>query len=186
MLDKKIFRQSYRKKRDAINIQVGQEEVRKILSALREMPLYQSSRKIFTYYSVGSEVDTKELIRLALLEGKEIYLPVCGKNHTMAIYKIHSLTDIVEGAYHIPVPADQSQPLRPEELDLTIVPGLCFDRQGYRIGYGGGYYDRFLPKIHPGTAVGFCYSSLLVPEVPRDAYDRKCDWVLTGDEVIAL
>lgn len=117
---------------------------------------------------------------------KEIYLPVCGNNHTMSLHRIRDLDDVIEGAYQIPVPADQTQPLNPEELDLVIVPGLSFDRQGYRMGYGGGYYDRFLSRLRPGIAVGICYTGLLVPEVPRDDFDQKCDWILTGDEVIAL
>jgi 5-formyltetrahydrofolate cyclo-ligase len=186
MQDKKTFRKIYREKREQIPAALRREESARILTALRQMPLYRNSRKIFTYYSVNSEVDTLDFIQAALSEGKEIYLPVCGKNHTMSLHQIHNLDDVMEGAYQIPVPADQTQPLNPEKLDLVIVPGLSFDRQGYRMGYGGGYYDRFLSCLRPGIAVGVCYTGLLVPEVPRDAFDQKCDWILTGDEVIAL
>lgn len=186
MLDKKSFRKRYREIRDQMPESIRQKENKAISHYFCGMSLYQKSQKIFTYYSVGSEVDTRRIIAQAFADEKRIFLPVCGEKNSLRLYEIRHPEDLMPGAYGIPIPTNCSEPFQPFEVDLSIVPGLCFDAEGYRVGYGGGYYDRFLPQIKENTAVGLCYFSSLVPKVPRNIYDRKCDWIVTGNGVIKL
>jgi 5-formyltetrahydrofolate cyclo-ligase len=90
----------------------------------------------------------------------------------------------VPGVWNIPVPPETSPELLP---DVLLVPMLAFDRNGYRLGYGGGFYDRTLVKlraIKPVVAIGVAYSAQEVPEVPRAPFDQPLDWIMTERETL--
>ncbi|MBQ1546158.1 MAG: 5-formyltetrahydrofolate cyclo-ligase [Clostridia bacterium] len=133
---------------------------------------YIYAETIFTYVAAENEVETRGIIHAAWAAGKNIAVPKCIDNtNEMQFYIIKSMSDLKPGVFGIMEPDPEK--CRPEmnySRGLCIVPGLTFDMEGYRIGYGKGYYDRFLKKFN-GTAMGLCYSSGIRMRLPRSEYD---------------
>jgi 5-formyltetrahydrofolate cyclo-ligase len=143
--------------------------------------LFYEAKSIFIYVSVADEVDTYEIIKKALEFGKEVYVPYINdpENFQMQAAKIYSLDDLGIGEFNIPT-AKNIEII--ENPDLTIVPGLGFDRNKNRIGYGGGYYDRYLSK-NQTTSVGFFASDFEIDEIETNEYDYKLDYIITEKEI---
>ena len=123
----------------------------------------------------------------ALKAGKRLAFPRCHPDTcTMTYGIVSSLDDLVEGAYGILEPREDAEIYvpAPYKHDICVVPAVCFDKKGYRIGYGKGYYDRFLSGFG-GTSVGFCLSRFLCDSLPRGRYDRAVDLIITEKGVIA-
>ena len=146
------------------------------LLALRE---YASAHTIFTYVSKPIEVDTISLIQAAHLNHKKVAVPRCVPGtYEMEFYYISSLNDLEPGMFGVLEPV-VSRCERVEHFQgLCIVPGLSFDAQGYRLGYGKGYYDRFLSNFH-GITVGICYNRCVQWNLPHGYYDRPVDYLIT-------
>ena len=141
-----------------------------IYNNLSVLPELQAAERVFLYLSVRREVDTRRLIRSLLDQGKTVALPVSLAEGQMffAEYRPGELT---EGSIvPIPEPDGDAPKVEPEDGDLILVPALTFDRNGYRLGQGGGYYDRFL-SAHELFSVGLARDGLLLEEVPREAHD---------------
>lgn len=141
--------------------------------------LFRSAQRIFLYASHGTEINTHHLIQEAFAFGKTIALPKCMSDGIMDFYLYDGV--LAEGKYHIPEPIG-TEILYPAENDLMIVPGLAFDENGYRIGQGGGYYDRYLSK-HNCILVGFCRECNFMKQVPRMWNDLPVDFVITEKAV---
>lgn len=142
--------------------------------------LYRQAQRIFCYYSVGREVSTRDLLEDAVNKGKTVALPVSGPHGEMAFFRYTGT--LQTGRYGIPEPVCGKE-LVPEKEDLILVPGLCFDRMGYRLGQGGGYYDRYL-AAHRGTTMGLCRDRFLREALPRSWNDLPVEYVLTETETI--
>lgn len=130
------------------------------------------------YVSVFGEPDTYNIIDFALKNGKRIAVPYC-KGQTMDFYEIHSLDDLEVGAFGIPtVDASSAQKFSDFNNSICIVPALAFDIYGNRLGYGGGFYDRFLSKNEIQT-LGLCYERCISAGISAENYDVKINSVLT-------
>lgn len=151
-MNKSEIRANILRIRDAIPSSDKAEKDRKIHISFQNTSEYMKSKKILIYVSFGSEIDTHPLITNALNAGKTVCVPVTDrKTHTITPSQILGMDELEPGAYGILAPkSDKIRPVSGEEIDLTIVPGLAFDPNGYRIGYGGGYYDRFFEKYPHG------------------------------------
>ncbi len=154
-----------------------------IYNNLSVLPELQAARRVFLYLSVRREVDTRRLIRSLLAEEKTVALPVSLPEGRMffAEYRPGSLID--GSVVPIPEPDADAPRLEPEEGDLILVPALTFDRKGYRLGQGGGYYDRFL-SAHALFSVGLARDALLLEEVPREAHDCAVSCLVTETSVL--
>ena len=139
---------------------------------------FRQSDVVFAYHSVGKEVDTLTIIETALHTGKQVALPRCGKQGEMSFYLIEGRQDLTAGKYGIPEPAAHCAAAAATHRSLCLVPGLAFDLQGYRIGYGGGYYDRFL-KAFAGTSVGLARECMLCKDLPKEDLDSAVDALVT-------
>lgn len=140
---------------------------------------YLTGGAVFTYIAKGDEVGTLELITAAWAEGRRVAAPRClDANGRMAFYWIQSWGDVQPGRFGVLEPVETCPPAQAEENDLCVVPALSFDASGYRLGYGKGYYDRFLSGF-PGVSVGFCFEACMTWRLPRDSYDRPVDAVIT-------
>jgi 5-formyltetrahydrofolate cyclo-ligase len=141
---------------------------------------YIDSSIIFAYVSKQHEVDTSLIINKAFKDKKTIALPKCEKNNIIKFYKVTSLDDLeLNKNFGILEPIKtESTAIRDLTKGLCIVPGLCFDIQGFRLGYGMGYYDRFL-KNFGGDKIGICYSNCILPELPRNSFDEPVDLLVT-------
>lgn len=162
---------------------LGEEEKQALDLKIEEKFLnsdqYKRARVILTYVSTELEVDTRALIDAALADKKTVAVPRCNPSGcTMDFYEIRSLSDLKKGYFGILEPTKSCKRLEKYGKAVCVVPGMTFDRAGNRIGYGKGYYDRFLAEFR-GTSVGFCYSMNTVEELPTGEFDKSVDFVLT-------
>lgn len=172
--------------RDAIPPAEKIEKDRKIHISFQNTSDYTESKKILIYVSFGSEIDTHRLIVNALDAGKTVCVPITErKTHTITPSQILSMDELEPGEYGILAPKpDKIRPVPGEIIDLTLVPGLAFDRNGYRIGYGGGYYDRFFEKYPHGKKIALCYDFQLQDSIPLNSFDIPVDILITESKLI--
>ncbi len=130
------------------------------------------------YVSVNNEVETAEIIRYLLKNNKKVAVPYCSDSN-MEFYYINSPEDLVKSRFGIPsVDIVKSEKFKNFDKALCIVPTVSFDNNGNRIGYGGGYYDRFLAE-NKLTTLGLCYERCMSENIPSESFDIKMDYVLT-------
>ena len=177
-MDKKILRRQAKIQRDIMPEDIRHAKSKIICRNLIADDVFQNANVIFCFISFGSEVETKRIIETALSMGKRVCVPHTLGNHIMEANEITSQTEYRPDRYGIPEPTEQHI-VPPSEIDLIIVPGLLFDRRGYRIGYGGGYYDTFLSKCS-GTSVGVVFSEFIIDTIVPDEYDVAVDRVISA------
>lgn len=180
--EKKDFRKKYREIRKNISAEKKQRENKKIYESFFKLPEYEKAKTVFAYVSYKDEVETLSIIEKMIQDGKVVSVPFCHtETHEMSAVIIESLSCLKEGAYGILEPDECGRKLKKDEIDLVVVPGLCFSEEGYRIGYGGGYYDRFL-EGYKGFSVGLAFSDCIAKEIPTDNTDKKVDKVIFPKE----
>jgi 5-formyltetrahydrofolate cyclo-ligase len=141
---------------------------------------WKQARTVFIYLSIGREPRTRGLILSALADGKTVAVPRCLGNGEMEARVISSLDGLQPGPFGIPEPDHSSRLLPPQEIDLVVAPCVAADRHGYRLGHGGGYYDRYLANIQC-PSVCLCRACLLQDELPYDSFDHPVGFVITED-----
>lgn len=149
-----------------------------IQARLLRLPEYVSARHVFVYFAVGREVATQGIISHALSVGKTVALPVCGDNSDMRFLKLTAPSELKAGKFGIPEPLPDAPELVPAQGDIMIVPALCCDEQGNRLGHGAGYYDRFLANASCFT-VCLCRRKMLEKQIPTEPTDIKVSLALT-------
>lgn len=149
--------------------------------------IYKNANQILCYAALSEEINTDEIIVKALEDKKLVALPVCADlNGNMDFYYINSLSDVKTGSFGIREPdVELCAKVIDFENAVCIVPALSFDKNGYRLGYGKGYYDRFLEKF-ASISAGMCYNNLLSNQLPVDKYDRHVDYIFSENEIIQL
>lgn len=142
--------------------------------------LLKNIKTVLTYVSFGDEAGTTKIIEHLLAEGFSVAVPGCGACGKMDFYRINSMDDLTPSKWGIlePDPVEENI-VKDFNETLCIVPGMAFDLNGNRTGYGGGYYDRFLAAAHNVTAAGLCYDSLIYDEVPSEPHDISVDYIIT-------
>ena len=178
MNNKKSLRQHYKSVRNSISNDEKHIFDNLIFSSFTSSDYFAAFSTFLIYVSCGSEVDTRNIIDFALKNGKRVAVPYCiGTN--MSFYEIKSLDDLIDGAFGIPS-ADASKALKIIDYSgsLCIVPALSFDDNGNRLGYGGGYYDRFLSLQYIPT-LGLCYEKCIADKIPSEHFDVNIDCILT-------
>ena len=136
---------------------------------------YKKCKLVLTYVSLDDEVDTIKLIKYSLNIGKKVAVPKC-ENEIINFYYISSLEDLSKGNYGILEPKGKNI-VSNFESSICIVPGICFDKEGNRIGYGKGYYDKFLIKYR-GIKIGLTYRECIVNKIDIYEHDIKMDKVI--------
>ncbi len=154
-----------------------------IASNLYSLPEFKSAHAILFYVSIGSEVKTHEMIGHALNQGKRVCVPVTDKEqHEIAPCEIRSFEELSKGAFGIPEPIEK-KPVPLSQIDLVIVPGVAFDEQGNRLGYGMGYYDKLLMKLR-APAIALSFELQLLPSIPTESHDVRVSKIVTEKRVI--
>lgn len=181
---KNQLREIYRKKRLSMTATERLSADQNIARHLCRLSEYQNNNTILLYVSKSIEVDTYNLISMALKDGKSVAVPRCiTGTRNMAFYYINSLEDLEKGAFGVYEPRIETcTSVMNMTQGLCIVPGMAFDINGYRLGYGKGYYDRFL-SVFQGDVVGLCYSNCICWQLPRGLYDRNVDILVTNQFV---
>lgn len=180
VVNKKELRNLQKAKRNAMSEENKKNYDKIIFEKVITSKEYLKAKAIFIFVSYQKEVDTHKIIDYSLKCGKIVCVPrVISKEAGMDAVRIESLDDLESGAYGIPEPKKSIPPYDKKKIDLIFLPGLAFDDKGGRIGYGGGFYDRFLNEINETVPkIGLGYSFQMVEEVPTDKYDIKIDKVI--------
>jgi 5-formyltetrahydrofolate cyclo-ligase len=184
---KELLRHEVLAKRDARSAEERFEKSAEIASRLVKLSEIIKAESIFTYVSFRSEVDTHRMIDSFLAKGKVVSVPLSDmKKKIINPFIIKSLeNDLVPGVFGILEPdLGKIDPVIADKIDIVIVPGAAFSENGCRIGYGGGFYDRFLQN-RSITSYALAFDFQLVDEVPFDPeFDMKVDYIVTERRVI--
>ena len=156
------------------------ESDRQIIERFFEHPWLRESKTIFAYYGIGTEIQTTAMLRRLLRLNKRVLLPRVLGNGRMEAVELGKLEVLTEGQLGIPEPPFGVD-VPKDEIDLIVVPNLCCDRRGYRLGQGGGYYDRYLAD-YQGKTLAFCRSVTLFDDLLVEEFDRPVQRILTERE----
>ncbi len=184
---KKKLRAEAREMRRSMSPDGKQTLDRKIKNKLLNLWAVREAQTVLCYVSTDIEVDTREFINALLQMGKRVAVPRCeGEKSEMNFYYIQSLSELSPGSFGVDEPDPQrSIMVGKTEGSVCIVPAFMFDKKGYRLGYGKGYYDRYLSRYN-GSAIGVCYSANLQEELFHGKYDRAVDLVVTDKEILTI
>ena len=183
-MDKKILRKSLFEKRRALDKTQKSKWDKIISEKIINSDYFKNAEQILIFSSTENEFDTQYIIQHCRLLDKQVFYPVCTDGDgNMSFYKVDSADDLQVGMYNILEPKPTCKKYISQENDLVIVPCLSADRSRNRIGYGKGYYDRFL-KDFSGVSIAPCYDEMLWDEIPTDKYDIKINIIVTDKEVI--
>lgn len=147
-------------------------------------PAFAAATQIFAYVAMPHEVQTRALLTACLACGKRLALPVCNpQTHTMTFYRLDHMDELQTGVYRIPVPpATPDRICTPDAATLILLPMNAYDGAGYRLGAGGGYYDRYLAAHPTAQTLGICYASCRREALPHDSFDQKIKACVTENE----
>lgn len=154
-----------------------------IVQQVLALPDYQKAKTIFCYCATPQEISMDALLSDALEQGKQVCVPRCERPGIMSARQIRALSELKQGKFDIREPDACAPVVPPAQIDLCIVPCLCADQDGYRLGYGGGYYDRFLAQTSAYTVLICAESRVLSSPLPREATDIPCDCIVTERQV---
>lgn len=174
------LRQKYRSLRQSMPQEIKNQRDEAIADQVRRLWQYNSNSILLIYVSTPIEVDTFRIIRRALEDGKRVAVPRCvPDSRQMDFYYIQSIEELAPGMFGVLEPEANPERLYDErDGGLCIVPAFSYDWQGYRLGYGKGYYDRFLSRFE-GNIVGICYSDCVQRTLPHGRYDRPVELLVT-------
>lgn len=175
---KKELRKEIKKKAAALPEDYCKEADEIIFKKVISMPEYEKAEVIFCYVGTKREINTYPILNSILESGKRLGVPKCLSYGVMEVYEIENFRQLVSGAYGIMEPAKECKRIEPEEIELAIVPCLTCSPDGKRLGYGGGFYDRYLPKLHCPKMV-LCRKQLMTEDIPMDEFDVVLDGVIS-------
>ncbi|MCY6356491.1 5-formyltetrahydrofolate cyclo-ligase [Clostridium sp. ZS2-4] len=182
MKSKKEIREYINEKRLLLKAEEKLEFDTLIFNKLINSKEYIDSKHIFTYVSFNNEVDTQRFIQHALQDDKCVYVPkVISKQKGMKAIQIKSVNELKKGMYGIWEPASFEFSVDEQVIDLVVVPGIAFDIFGGRVGYGGGFYDRFLKKLNSNAVkLALAYDFQVMDKVPVEIHDVFIDRIITN------
>jgi len=173
---KEKLRRDILKKRKAMKKEDVAQYSKDIISRLVSLQTFKESNNIMIYLSFNNEVDTYKLMDICLKQGKKVLVPFCIKqNKKMIPSEVKDpQKELVMNSIGYKEPhMDYLREMRIDDIDLIIVPGVVFDYFGNRIGFGGGYYDRFLNNVTKAKTIALCYDYQLVDRIPADKFGRN-------------
>lgn len=183
--DKKDIRRFILGQREKIATNIRMEWDKNIFELLINSEFYTNASVIFAFVSFKSEVNTHIIIEHALKNSKTIYVPrIQSMEKGMEIFKINSLEDLKTGYFNILEPKESCFPADSNNIDLILMPGVAFDRQGGRVGYGKGFYDGFLRRMNKEVdKIALAYDFQILDKVPMDEFDIKIDGLVTNEGI---
>ena len=178
--EKSSLRKILLEKRDNTSFDLLQIASKQIQKKIKKIKQFRESQKIGSYYPIGSEILTQDIMQEAISNGKEVYLPrVVGKS--MEFRKINDFSSLEMGSFDIMEPTEEC-PID-NNLDVLLVPTVGISPIGIRLGYGRGYYDKFLAKNKMVT-ISLTLEKQIVKNIPKAEHDISIDWIVTEDRVL--
>lgn len=183
-MDKKDLRNLFLQKRKSIDVNAKAKKDIEISRRICDLNCFKNARQVLVFSSGKDEFDTRYIIERCREQGKRTFFPRClDKNGNMEFMKVDCLGDLAFGMYGILEPTQVCKRYKQLDGDIVIVPALAVDRAFNRLGYGKGYYDRFLKDFN-GVSICPCYEELISDTVPTDNHDIKVSIIVTDKEVI--
>lgn len=183
-MPKKIMRSSTLARRKGLSPAEVTALSRQIQERFLALPEFHQARTVALYSPIHNEVETDLVVREALSAGKRVFFPAT-VGETLSFREIQSLAELEPGKYGILEPPGDSHD--PAAFDLIVVPGICFDSAGRRIGYGKGYYDKALHRLErTGRLVAVCFDFQLMPEILGELHDVVMDLIVTEERVVRV
>lgn len=187
------MKQQLRQKTLALRSGLSAEQRRlyseKIFERVKALPAYVNAKTVMLYLDFRGEVETIALVEDLLASGKRVVVPVCNPDKTITPKEITNLTsDLMSGTWGIREPKpDVCKPVDPLAIDLVLVPGVGFDLKGNRLGYGAGYYDRFIPLLRPGVPLAaLAFEVQILTHIEPDPHDCPMNMVVTESRIISV
>ena len=175
-MDKKELRRQIRERKRAMTEAEIVEKSRALGELFANSDLYREAKTIYGYLPYNQEVRTVPMLQQAIRDGKRVAVPrVCGEE--MIFYYMTDFDRVEKSGYGIPEPLGD-EPVADDPTALVLMPGLAFDAEGHRIGYGGGFYDRFLAQEPNHPTLALCYDFQMLPKVETEEFDIPVDYVL--------
>lgn len=185
MEDKKKLRKKMREIRDALTNEEVEIRSKQIAEQLLQSPIYRECTHICVYEAFRNEVSCGYIKKQAFQDGKYVFIPITDiESKTMGFYRITEDTVYKEGNYGILEPILGRKCNNLQEKALILMPGLAFDRNKHRLGYGGGYYDKYLSLHKEHITAALCYNFQIVDELPCEEHDILPDYIVTECEVL--
>lgn len=152
-------------------------------------PEYEEADNLLLYADYKNEVMTKGLFEYAIMHKKKVYFPKCLSDNNMEFYQITSINQLMEGykgIYEPKIREEYKYCYNPKEDTLVIIPGVAFDMNGYRVGYGKGFYDKYLWNKRQLTFMALSFANQIVDEIPNTEYDIKMDKIVTEEMIFSF
>ena len=179
---KKTLRKKFISERNSLASNYRNSSTNTIFATLEEQNFFESSEKIFIYVGFGSEIKTETFIK-KWINKKKVFVPKI-ENNTMYLIQLTSWNDLEGGHFGILEPKHSNY--YTGKIDLVITPSIVFDRNGYRLGYGKGYYDKYFSLNNYDISIGLSYDKLLQETVPIDNHDKAVDIIITEEKTITI
>jgi 5-formyltetrahydrofolate cyclo-ligase len=193
---KKSIRQHILLQREQLSAELRAQYSATITESILALPAYKAARVVLGYLNFGSEFESEILMRQTLADGKQLLLPKVNRTtKELDVYGVTDLkNDVASGLWNIREPLPERCELMNalDQIDFVLLPGVAFGRDGARLGYGGGFYDKLLARIENKSAEGHklalvagAYSVQLVESIPQERTDRKVQWLVMENETVA-
>ena len=179
--EKKSLRKLLLEKRDNTSFDLMKIASKKIQKNLKKIEPFRNATKIGAYYPIGSEVMTQDIIQELLSIGKQVYLPKT-KEDNMEFRRIMEFKDLEQGRFDILEPKENC-PVN-NKLDAILVPTVGITSKGIRLGYGHGFYDRFLANNKTAVTISLTLEKQIIKNIPKEEHDFVIDWIVTEDRVL--
>lgn len=180
---KAVLRAELRRRAAAMDPARRRESERALLARFLALPAAAEAGALLLFAGVGTEPDTRPLLEDLWRRGRGVLLPKCLPGRAMEARRVRGWEELEPGAFGIPEPSDACPAVDKGDIDLILVPALCYDLSRRRLGQGGGYYDRYLAG-YTGRTVGLCREGLLQRAVPAEEHDRAVDLVVTEERLL--
>lgn len=175
-MDKTQLRRSIREQKRAMTLREIEDRSTRLGQLFAASQLYKNAKTIYGYLPYNQEVRTVPMLEQALRDGKQVAVPKCYGEEMRFIY-LTDLTQVAPGYAGIPEPI-ADEPVAQDKTALVLMPGLAFDRDGHRIGYGGGFYDKFLAEEPDHPTLALCYEFQMLPHLDTEDHDIPVDCVI--------
>ena len=183
--EKKSLRAQVRRALEGLSPREREESDRLLFARFLALRQVEQAGTVFAFWGIPPrEPETALLVDELCRRGKRVVLPRMRPERGMETRLYDPQRSLLPAAFGILEPGENCPPVAREEIDLVLVPGLCYDRQGYRLGFGGGYYDRWLAGF-PGLRVGLCREAVLQDRLPVEHHDLPVDLVVTESECLS-
>lgn len=175
-MDKRELRRQIREQKRAMTPEEIESASQKLKEIFLETEQYRVAKTVYGYLPYNQEVRTVPILEQALADGKQVAVPKVYGDEMRFIY-LNDLTRVAVSDFGIPEPVEDG-PVADDPTALVLMPGLAFDKEGHRIGYGGGFYDKFLAEEPEHPTIALCYTFQVVNELPTEEFDIPVDQVL--------